>query len=191
MKFFTCLLVVTSVFVLGCSDDSPNSENEVTNPEMSPSLVTADGREIPSESLSCIYRESTGASDEVSLQLLYNSSPDTLAFYLIITDPVPAIPYTAAAGEQGSFEFWTYLDNVGYRGTLSDGEVEVQLDSLPSPSSLSDGDVVELNGELVISSFSLSQRDATSETDGSFLDLAADQIDIDCSATFQRIETVI
>jgi len=191
MKFFTCLLVVTSVFVLGCSDDSPNSENEVTNPEMSPSLVTADGREIPSESLSCIYRESTGASDEVSLQLLYNSSPDTLAFYLIITDPVPAIPYTAAAGEQGSFEFWTYLDNVGYRDTLSNGEVEVQLDSLPSPSSLSDGDVVELNGELVISSFSLNQRDATSETDGSFLDLAADRIDIDCSATFQRIETVI
>jgi len=191
MKFLTNLLVVTSALVAGCSDDSMEGESEISPPGMSPSLMLADGSQIPSESMSCNYRESFGASNEVSLQFQYLSSPGRVAFSLIITDPVPAIPFTAAAGEQGSFEFFAFLEGVGYRDTLNNLEVEVQLDSLPSPSSLSDGDVVKLNGELLIGKFSLSQRDATSETDGSFLDLAADRIDIDCSATFQRSQTVI
>jgi len=119
MKFFTCFLVVTSVFVVGCSDSTTDGESEINRPEVSPALMTTDGRQIPSESLSCNYFESTGASNEVSLQLQYLSSPGRVAFSLIITDPIPAIPFTAAAGEQGSFKFFAFLEDVSYRDTLS------------------------------------------------------------------------
>lgn len=183
-------LFFVSAFIAGCSSDSNNIPNTEPFEELPTSLVTLDGTSIDSESLSCNYRQSFGASSLLELQLQYLDSPNSVAFALFISNPVPAEPYTAAAGEQGSFSFEVFLEGVRYSDELDNSEVEVLLDSLPSPDNLSNGDAVTLSGSLIIEQFSLVERFFTNEMGSRVLELNAGSVGIDCVATYQLSETI-
>ena len=186
MKIPPSLILCAAASLAGCSDDDDSGTD--LGPEVGPVLTTTDGAVIAARSLRCIYRQSTGADNTLSLQLQYLDSPDTVAFALYVDDPVPATPFAAAAGGQGRYSFEAFSDGVGYRDALGDGEVELQLDDLPSPSTLSDGDVVPLEGTLLIDGFSLPERSASGDAGGGTLDLAPTSVDVSCEAVFRLVE---
>ncbi len=172
------------------SFDTDPEPSTSLDPTAASSLMTADGTEIPSKSLSCIYRQSTGADDALSLQLQYTDAPGSVAFAAYLEDPIPAEPFAVSAGQQGRFDFEVFLAGVGYGSELSGGEVEVRLDSLPSPAALTDGDRVVLQGSLLINQFSLPEKAAVGETATGVLDLASGSVDIDCETTYQSVEVL-
>jgi len=182
--------IIIFVILMGCSSNDGITPEADGDQLPSLSLALLDGSEIPSESLKCIYRQSTGFDDALSLQFLYESAPNTLAFYLIVDDPIPATPYSALAGQQGRFEFWAYSNEVGYRDTLANSEVELQLDSLPLPSELSEGDIIFLKGNILISEYSLIERPASGIPGTRLLPIAAQSLQIACEVEFQTAETV-
>ena len=180
------LILCAAVSLTGCSDDA--DEEPDIDGGIDAVLVTTDGTTLPARSLRCIYRQSTGADNTLSLQLQYLDSPDTVAFALYVDDPVPATPFAVTAGRQGSYSFEAFSDGVGYRDALSDGEVELRLDDLPSPSILSDGDVVPLEGTVLIDGFSLPETSGSGDVGGGALDLAPGSVDVSCDAVFQLVE---
>ena len=188
---FKYLLAVTTL-LLGCSADNDSNNDAGVEPplELPTSLTALDGTTIESESLSCTYRQSFGASDLLELQLQYLDTPTTVSFALYLSEPEPSEPFSATAGQQGSFSFEVFQDGVNYSAELVNSEIEVQLDALPAPGSLSDGEVVSLNGRLLISQFSLLERVFTGEAGTRVLDLAAGTVGIDCETEFQLVQTV-
>ena len=183
-------LPVLLVLISGCSDNPDINTGDITGSTMNLSLMTTSGTEIPSESLSCNYFQNTGADNTLSLELQYLESADRVSFALFISDPIPAMPFAASAGQQGQFDFEVFFDSVGYRDVLSNGEVEVRLDNLPSPSALSDGDTFMLEGSLLINQFNLEERAATGEAGSGALNLASGSVDIACEVTFQTANVI-
>ena len=188
MRIPSSLLLGAVAFLAGCADDADDGPGTDIGPGADMTLTTTDGTMIPAESLQCIYRQGTGADNTLSLQLQYLDSPDSVAFALYVDDPVPATPFAAAAGQQGRYSFEAFSDGVGYRDELGDGEVELRLDDLPSPSTLSDGDVVRLDGVLLVGRFSLPERPASGEAGTGALGLAPTEVDVGCDAVFQLVE---
>ena len=182
------LCLVAAALLAGCSEDADTEEDAGIDPGADLTLTTTDGTDIAARSLRCIYRQSTGADNTLSLQLQYLDSPDTVAFALYVDDPVPATPFAVAAGGQGRYSFEAFSDGVGYRDALSDGEVELRLDDLPSPSTLSDGDVVPLEGTVLIDGFSLPERPASGDVGDGALNLAPGSVDVSCDAVFRLAE---
>jgi len=182
-------------FAAGCSSDDDESPGTVAN-DPSPgeasgaALMSADGREILSTDLACIYRQSRGADESLSLQMQFLDSPDTIAFALYVDDPVPATPFTAVAGEQGRFSFEAFVDDVRYQDELANNELMLELEELPAPSTLSDGEMVSLRGALTMDPLSLAERASTGDAGDRTLALAANRIEIDCEAPFQLSDAV-
>lgn len=164
--------------VCGCSNERAELSSEPENT----ALKLGDGAEIVPESLRCIYRQATGASDELSLQLQYLSSPGRVAFAAYLTNPVPATPFVATPRDVDELIFEAFSGPAsGNRAELTGAELSVQLDELPPPSSLSAGDVVALHGQIALTDFALP---ATKEGE-SPLQIVAAAVGIDCEATFQ------
>ena len=192
------LLAVAILAIAGCSNDDDNEDSGVAGDVFR--LNTADGDTIDAASLDCIYRQDTGASDTLNLQLQYLESPNNVAFALYVEDAVPAVPFVASAGQQGRFVFEAFRGGTAYQEELSNAELEIQLDALPSPSTLSDGDVVPLRGTLQIVPFTLAEaassgsadRETASQEAGPNADLALENstIDINCEAVYQLAEVV-
>lgn len=61
-------------------------------------------------------------------------------------------------------------------------------DDLPSPSTLSDGDVVRLEGTLLTGGFSLPERSASGEAGAGALGVAPGSVDVSCEAVYQLAE---
>lgn len=190
MRLLPGVLIAAMASVGGCSDDDDDDAPPGDDSGIAVALELADGTAVRAESLDCTYRQSFGAVSSLSLQLQYLAGPDEVAFALYVDDPVPAVPYAAAAGRQGRFTFEAFAEGGAYRDELADGEIELRLDSLPAPSELSDGDVVPLRGSLTVSRFSLSEASADDGGRGAGLALAESTIDVDCDAAYQLSETV-
>lgn len=191
MKTHPTILFLAMAFAVGCSSDDDAGTGALSDdPQTRQALMTADGAEIISESLRCIYSQNTGADSSLSLQLQYLESPGYVAFALYLSDPIPSAPFAVAAGQQGRFDFEVFAGGVGYRDDLVSGEVEVRLDDLPSPSSLSDGDNVVLEGVLLVNQFSLTERSATGESGAGLLNLASGSVEINCESKFRMVDVV-
>lgn len=165
----------------------------ITTDGQTQSLAMSDGTEISSESLKCGFWQSIGSmgvDDQLFLSLQYLSGPNAVAFSLALDNPIPATPFSAIAGQQGMFTFFAYTSDVGYRDTLANSEIELQLASLPLPSDLSDGDIVPLEGRILVNEFSLIERPASGIAGTRQLLLATQTLDVDCEAQYQEAELV-
>lgn len=150
-------------------------------------LRLRDGTEIVPQSLRCFYRQDTGASHDLSLQLQYRADLDHVAFAAYLTNPRPASPFVASPRDVARFDFEAFLGGEsGYQATLESHEVIVHLDSLPDPSSLRFGDIVPLHGQFEVTAFSL--PGTWPAEPGSTLDLAAGSVAIDCEAEFEEVQ---
>lgn len=180
------LIVATTVMVGACSQDT---DAKMSTPAATTTLKLGDGVEITPESLRCLYRQSTGARDELSLQLQYLSAPNHVAFAVYMTNPAPAKPFVATPGDVDSFTFEAFVDATsGYRSDLEQAEIAVHLDELPQPSALSPGDPVQLHGQLELAEFTMPAvgDDASEAT----LHVPAGSVAVDCEATFQRAQVL-
>ena len=175
--------VFTALALLGGCSSSTTSEAQDKAP-----LVTADGVEISYQSVRCIYRQSKGADDTLSLQIQYLDTPDTVAFALYMDDPKPARPFRDAPGElvEREWGFEAALDGTMYTAGLYGTQATLSLDNLPAPSSLVPGEVVRLHGRLDISDVSLSSPSIPGGPPGKGLDLTASSIPVDCEASYQE-----
>jgi hypothetical protein len=169
------------------SQDASVDAEPVSEPapiEVGTSLALSDGGRIPSQELVCSYRQSTVADDSLYLQLQYLSGPNSVAFAAYLEDPIPAKQFVATPRDVGRFEFEAFRGDDGYEAELREAEITVRLDDLPAPSSLSDGEVVHLQGVIEIAAFSLPARVAM-EAPGEPLDLAPATVAVDCKPRFR------
>lgn len=148
--------------------------------------MTVDGVEISYQSVSCLYSQSTGADNTLSLQIQYLDTPDTVAFALYIDDPKPAHPYRATPSDVGACTFEAALEGKMYGRVLQAAEVTLSLDTLPAPSTLTPGEIVRLHGALDISALSLPPQPDPGEAPPAPLKLAAASVPIDCEASYQE-----
>lgn len=180
----TQLVVAASVFVCACS----HITDATTSPPITnTSLELGDGTVITSESLGCSYRQSTGSSDELDLQLQYLSAPDSVAFAVYLTDPRPAKPFAATPREVKRFDFEAFVEKELYRSDRDLKGITVHLDELPPPSSLKPGDTVQLRGYLELEDLTLS---AISGEGDSTVQILAGAVAIDCDAKFQEVQVL-
>ena len=122
--------------------------------------------------------------------LQYLSAPNTVAFALYFENPIPASPFNVVAGQQGRVDFEVVSGDARYSNMLSNSEVEVILEGLPSPSTLSDGDVLTLRGKLVLNQFTLPLDYAWGDVPDQELALMAGVVDVDCEAEYMMAEVV-
>lgn len=142
--------------------------------------------EVSAESLSCVYRQAIGASNQLSLQLHYHSSPNKLAFGLStnIENAIPTSPFVASAGQYGAFRFYVVSENSAFHGTLKDSEIIISLDDLPSTSILNEGDSVLFKGNLLISDLVLKHTSNGDEAETSLV-VNASNVEINCDTEYQ------
>lgn len=162
------------------------SSNTTSNPEDRQPLITADGVEIDYQAVRCIYRQSTGSSSTLSLQIQYLDTPDTVAFALYVDDPAPARPFRATPGEPHVWNFEAAVDGTMYSSDLASTEATLSLDALPAPSTLVPGTTVRLHGRLDIGAVSLSGPALSGGPPGAPLELAGGSVPIDCEASYQE-----
>lgn len=178
-----CAAMAFAAVATGCGDDGGMATASAA-PEP---LVLADGTSIQAQSMSCYYRQSTGAVDALELQLQFLDTPDTVAFAVYVPSVTPATPYSAdAAG--ADFELFTA--GTGYRKALESGEVTVALGALPDPSTLSEGQPVQLNGSLEFAQLTVPEVSALGEVGQGSAEIAAGSVAFSCTATFQVSEVV-
>lgn len=184
----TFAAAVLAVIAVGCGDDGGTTSTGTTSVGPAPEpLVLADGTSIQAQSMSCYYRQSTGASDDLELQLQFLDTPNTVAFAVYVSDVTPATPYSAdAAG--ADFELFT--GGTGYRKVLESGEVTVALGALPEPSTLSRGQSVQLNGSLEFAQLTVPEVNALGEVGQGSAEIAPGSVAFSCTANFQISEVM-
>lgn len=141
------------------------------------------------ESSGCIYRQEFGGRNTWLLQVQYLSSPNDVAFALYSENPTPATPFVVSTGQQGTFPFEVFMENNGFGDNLINDEITISLDDLPSPSALTDGNIVSFKGSLLVNQFTLPNMSVTDETDNMELVLVAGNVDINCAAVFLKFRT--
>lgn len=168
------------------------SSNTTSYSEGSGALTTTGGDEITYQSVRCIYRQSTGSDDTLSLQIQYLDTPDTVAFALYIDDPKPAHPFRATPGElvEREWAFEAAFDGTMYSAGLYGTQATLELDALPAPSTLAPGATVRLHGRLDITDVSLSPPPLPGGPPGTPLQLAASSVPVDCEASYQESEVL-
>jgi hypothetical protein len=159
------------------------SGKHTRHPDSSEVLMTADGDEIAYQSTRCLYQQSTGADDTLSLQLQYLDTPNSVAFALYIDDPRPARPFRATPGEVGACTLEVAFDGTMYSTALRGTELALNLDALPAPATLTPGDTVRLRGTLKLDALSLP---VSGDSAAAPLDLAAGSVPLDCEASYDE-----
>ena len=184
-------LITVLALAAGCSagvggtDTAGQKTDDYDN--MGQSLITNTGEAIQSSSQRCKFDQTTGSFQRLDLEVWYLTSAGDIAFGLALTDPIPAEPYTASAGQQGTTELVAFHDNARYSQHLQDAQISVSLDSLPSPSSLTSGDVIALSGQLSVQPLSLPISSSASNKAAEALWLVAQDLQINCEAQFRSL----
>ena len=186
MRYIFLTLLFAVAASCGDSESSPKdngspSDNGNTSGRTNATLVIGDAEAVDFSELRCIYRQITGAIDDLELQLQWLATPDTVAYALYMDRLEPATPFSVLAGDtSASFRFEVFVDGAAYTDQFSNAEVGVELEALPDPDSLNDGDEVTLRGSLVTQEFILNDR---SPTVGSII-VAEQRVAIDCTTSF-------
>lgn len=170
-RIMLSLLVLTAV---NCGADS--------KPDAEPATLQTDRGAVEFERLRCIYRQTTGAVEDLELQLQWLATETTVAYALYTDGLTPATPFSVDAGDTSrSFRFEVFIEGAGYSDSLSDGEIGIELSSLPAPATLVDGETVELDGALVVKEDLL--LNDQSDTVGSII-VEAQRVPFSCADPF-------
>ena len=184
-------LITALALAAGCSSGVDGTDNAGAKTDdddtVGQSLITSTGDAIQSSAQRCNFDETTGSFQQLEVEVWYLTSAGDIAFGLTLTDPIPAEPYTASEGQQGSTELVAYHDEARYSQRLQDAQISVSLDSLPSPSSLTSGDVIALSGQLSVQPLSLPISSSASNKAAETLPLVAQDLQIDCEAQFRSL----
>ena len=195
--FEMCWLLVVLIAAAGCRDgaesngEDPNAGGNATSTEGDSAETVTPGL-LRYSSLNCDYIESYGAFDDLELNLQFSGDqqPSETWFQARLNHVEPATPATLGAAGIIDFEFSVGFDfgKEIYFGELENGEITIELDSLPDPATLQDHQAVILEGTLRISAFTLPESVLTGGKRN--LALQAQEIPIRCTANFRRGQVV-